>query len=84
MAAVDVLACTAFLKERRAKIHGTNPPDRLKGEIKRRTDVPGAFPTKPPSFACSAPSCSSRTTKHRAALLHEPGNARLSQRYCTP
>jgi hypothetical protein len=62
MAAVDVLACTAFLKERRAKIHGTNPPDRLKGEIKRRTDVPGAFPTKPPSFACSAPSCSSRTT----------------------
>jgi putative transposase len=28
-AAVDVLACTAFLKERRAKIHGTDALDKL-------------------------------------------------------
>lgn len=41
-----VLAFTAFPKEPRAKIHGTNPPERLNGETKRRTDGVGMFPNE--------------------------------------
>ena len=40
----DVLAFMAFPREHRAKIHSTNPLERLNGEIKRRTDVVGIFP----------------------------------------
>lgn len=40
----DALAYMSFPKEHRAKLHSTNPIERLNGEIKRRTDVVGAFP----------------------------------------
>ena len=42
----DVLAFTGCPKEHRAKIHGTNPLERLPGGIKRRTDVAGLFPNE--------------------------------------
>src|SRR5690606_21289693 len=40
----DVLAYMSFPREHRAKLHSTNPIERLNGEIKRRTDVVGIFP----------------------------------------
>ena len=40
----DVLAYMTFPKEHRAKLHSTDPIERLNGEIKWRTDVVGIFP----------------------------------------
>lgn len=40
----DVLAYMSFPKEHRAKLHSTNPIERLNGEIKRRTEIVGTFP----------------------------------------
>lgn len=58
----DVLAYMAFPKEHRAKLHSTNPIERLNGEIKRRTEVVGIFPNDDAIMAWLARSCSNRTT----------------------
>lgn len=42
----DVLAYMTFPQQRRTKLHSTNPIERLKGEIKRRTDVVGILPNE--------------------------------------
>jgi transposase-like protein len=42
----DVLAYMSFPAEHRARLHSTNPLERLNKEVKRRSDVVGIFPAE--------------------------------------
>src|SRR6188472_269707 len=42
----DVLAYMTFPQQHRAKLHSTNPLERVNGEIKRRSEVVGIFPNE--------------------------------------
>jgi len=45
-AETDVLAYMGFPAQHRAKLHSTNPLERLNGEIKRGGEVVGIFPNE--------------------------------------
>ena len=45
-AETDVLAYMTFPTAHRAKLHSTNPLERLNGKIKRRTEVVGILPNE--------------------------------------
>ena len=45
-AEADALAYMGFPAQHRAKIHSTNPIERLNGEIKRRSHVVGILPNQ--------------------------------------
>ena len=50
-AEAEVLAYMGFPAPHCAKLHSTNPLERLNGEVKRRSEVVGISPTRLPSSA---------------------------------
>jgi len=66
----DVLAFMAFPREHRARIHSTNPLERVNGGTKRRTDVIGIFPNE------------AAVTRLVCAILLEQNDERAVQRRC--
>jgi putative transposase len=90
-AEADVLAYMTFPAAHGARLHSTNPIERVSGELKRRTEVIGISPMKMPSSASSAPSCSSRSRRQsartwRADQLGFTGNCTVNHHasYSTP
>jgi transposase-like protein len=80
-AEADVLAYMGFPAAHRAKLHSTNPIERLKRRSSAGLRWSASSPMKT-SSGSAARSCWSRTTSGRAAKpLHDAGNDRLVKRF---
>jgi hypothetical protein len=78
----DVLAYLSFPPQHRTKLHRTNPPERINGNIKRRTDVVGIFSERgrhhPPGRR--HPPRAERRMGRPARPLHHTGKCRAVER----
>lgn len=81
-AKADVLAYMSFPAQHLAKLHSTNPLERLNGEIKRRAEVVGIFPNEDAivRLVGGHPPGTERRMGRAASPLHDAGNDRRHRR----
>jgi putative transposase len=80
-AQTDVLAYMSFPAAHRAKLHSTDPLERVNGEIKRRTEVVSIFPNEDAiTRLVHDPPRTERRMGRSARSLHDPGNDRAPGR----
>lgn len=77
----NVLAYMTFPKEYRAKLHSTNPIERIKGEVKRRTEVVGIFPNDDAIVRLVSAILLEQNDEWAAASqIYDPGNDQPNER----